>query len=283
MINQALVLCNIIEWILGIPLTPVASESIARHYNAAVMWANQGYPNELMGINQLIAETQQMQYAQPYIIENFRQTRRQQIIMTYQQLANSYNVWPEIQYEARVILSLLQQQQQNAFSPALSQEIIDSCVDMLAFMIAEVKGQDPSTITTEAKENVRNMFIMQLQNMAPQQVQQFNLIPQMWQQMQALWPNTSEAEKQQARYIWATQLGISIGQPNHTQTAGNIPVEQGTNVDNRQSMLIGTSVKGDKNVTGTDNVIGNSNTIINFLNADEKMLESVLKKIGKNQ
>jgi hypothetical protein len=261
----------------------VARDAIARHFNAAVMWANQGYPNELIGINQLIAETQQMQYAPPYMIENFRQTRRQQLIMSYQQLANSYNVWPEIQYESRVMINLFQQQQQqqNTLSPELSQEVINSCVDMLSFMIAEVQGQNTSTITAEAKDAVRNMFILQAQNMSPQQIQQLNLIPQMWQQVQSMWPNISEAEKQQARNIWAAQLGISSGQPDYNPTQGNAPIGQGTN--NKNSMSVATSVKGDKNVTGANNVIGDSNTIINFHITDEKMLKSVLELFGKRQ
>lgn len=280
--DQAWVLCNTIEWILGIPLPPVARDAIARHFNAAVIWANQGYPNELMGINQLVAETQQMQYAPPYMIENFRQTRRQQLIMSYQQCANSYNVWPEIQYEARVMINLFQQQQQqNTPYPRLSQEVINSCVDMLAFMIAEVQGQNTNTITAQAKDAVRNMIMIQAQNMSPQQIEQLNLIPQMWQQVQSMWPIISEAEKQQARNTWAAQLGISRGQPSYNPTQGNTPIGQGTN--NKNSISESTSVNGDKNVTGAGNVIGDSNTIINLHITDEKMLKSISELFGKKQ
>ena len=280
--SQAVVLCNIIEWILGIPLTPAARDAIARHLNVAFMWANQGYPNELMGINQLIAETQQIQYAYPMVIENYRQTRRQQLLMTYQQAANSYNVWPEIQNEARIILGIVQQQP-NASSPGLSQEVIESCVDMLAFMITVAQGQNPSYVSKEAKDAVRNMIILQTQNWLPQQLQQLTVIPEMWHQMQAMWPTLNDEQKNQARNIWASQLGISTGQQNYGNTAPSINPIRAINNQETTNVNTNTSVRGNSNITGTDNVVGNSNTVINFLNVDAKTMEAMLKKFGRSQ
>ena len=280
--SQAIVLCNTIEWILGIPLTPEARDAIAKHLNVAFIWANQGYPNELMGINQLIAETQQIQYAYPVVRENFRQTRRQQLLMTYQQVANSYNVWPEVQYEARIILGICQQQL-NASFPGLSQEVIESCVDMLAFMITVAQGQNTSNISKEAKNAVRNMIILQTQSLLPQQLQQLTAIPEMWRQMQTMWPNLNDEQKNQARNIWASQLGINTWQQNYGSAVPSIKPISVINNQETTNFNTNTSVRGNSNITGTDNVVGNSNTVINFLNVDAKTMEAMLKKFGRSQ